>query len=71
MNDFATLFCGTQTYRITDIAGAAGDDLARLPVILRILLENVLRHGRDDRDAAVAAILGWLPNGRSDAEIVI
>jgi aconitate hydratase len=69
MNDFATLFCGTQTYRITDIAGVAGDDLARLPVILRILLENVLRHGREDKDAAVTAILGWLAQGRSEAEI--
>jgi len=71
MNDFATLSSGTQTYRIADIASVAGEDLARLPVILRILLENVLRHGRDDRDAAVAAILGWLPNGRSDREIEV
>src|SRR5207248_3078802 len=69
MNGFATLASGTQTYRIADITGVAGDHLARLPVILRILLENVLRHGRDDRGAAVAAILGWLPNGRSDREI--
>ncbi|OAE98953.1 aconitate hydratase [Bradyrhizobium centrolobii] len=69
MTDFATLASGSQTYRIADIAATAGDDLPRLPVILRILLENVLRIGGTDRDASVAAILGWLADGRSDSEI--
>ena len=64
-----SLTCGAETYRIADIAGAAGSDLARLPVILRIVLENVLRHAGEDSDAAVAAILGWLTHGRSDREI--
>jgi len=69
MTDFATLESGQQSYRIADIAAVAGEDLLRLPMILRILLENVLRHAGDDRDAAVAAILGWLAHGRSDREI--
>ncbi|MGY8667542.1 aconitate hydratase AcnA [Bradyrhizobium sp. UFLA05-109] len=69
MTDFATLVSGTQVYRIADITVVAGDNLTRLPVIHRILLENVLRIGGADRDASVAAILGWLADGRSDREI--
>jgi aconitate hydratase len=69
MIDFAALACGTQTYRIADVVATAGDDLPRLPVILRILLENVLRNGRENRDESVAAILGWLAHGKSDREI--
>ncbi|CCE10839.1 aconitate hydratase 1 [Bradyrhizobium sp. STM 3843] len=67
MTGFGTLRCGSQTYRIADIAALAGEDLPRLPVIHRILLENVLRIGGADRDASVAAILGW--DGRSEREI--
>jgi aconitate hydratase len=69
MIDPATFVSRTQTYRIADVVAATGGDLPRLPVILRILLENVLRNGREDRDASVAAILGWLAHGRSDQEI--
>ncbi|GLR85321.1 aconitate hydratase AcnA [Bradyrhizobium iriomotense] len=69
MTDFGMLRSGSQTYRIADIAAVAGEDLPRLPVIHRILLENVLRIGGTDRDASVAAILGWLANGRSESEI--
>ncbi|MGY4299823.1 aconitate hydratase [Bradyrhizobium sp. i1.4.4] len=69
MTTITTLISGSQTYRIADIAAVAGDDLPRLPVIHRILLENVLRNSRENRDAAVAAILGWLTHGRSDSEI--
>jgi aconitate hydratase len=65
----ATLVSGTQTYRIADVVAAAGDDLPRLPTIFRILLENVLRNGCENRDESVAAILGWLAHGRSDHEI--
>ena len=67
--DGIALTCGAQTYRVADIAGAAGDDLERLPVILRILLENVLRNTRENSDAAVSAIRGWLEHGRSEREI--
>jgi aconitate hydratase len=69
MTAFATLLSGSQTYRIADITGVAGDSLLRLPMILRILLENVLRNGGEEQDASVAAILGWLADGRSDREI--
>ena len=64
----ATLESDRRRYRIVDLA-AAGGDLERLPVIHRILLENVLRTaGRDAADAA-SAILGWLASGHSDSEI--
>ncbi|MGY8682225.1 aconitate hydratase AcnA [Bradyrhizobium sp. UFLA05-153] len=69
MTSSGTLRCGSQTYHIADIAAVAGEDLLRLPVILRILLENVLRIGGAERDASVAAILGWLADGRSESEI--
>ncbi|MCJ9700345.1 MULTISPECIES: aconitate hydratase AcnA [unclassified Bradyrhizobium] len=69
MGDVTTLSAAGKTYRIADIAGVAGDDLVRLPVILRILLENVLRNARRERDDAVAAIRDWLRNGTSEREI--
>jgi len=69
MTDLATLNCGSQKFRIADIAAVSGENLPRLPVIHRILLENVLRTGGPDRDASVAAILGWLADGRSESEI--
>ncbi len=53
-----------------DLPGLLGDRLARMPVTLRHLLENVVRHthGRE-REAAVAALLAWLDTGASEAEI--
>lgn len=69
MNDLATLSAGNKAWRIADLVAAVGSDLPRLPVILRILLENVLRNARDDKDAAVSALLDWLEHGRSDREI--
>ena len=53
-----------------DLGAAAGDDLARLPHVLRIVLENVLRHtAGTERDAHVAAILNWLETGSSTHEL--
>jgi aconitate hydratase len=69
MTDFTTLDVEGKSYRMADIAAVAGDDLTRLPVILRILLENALRNAGAERDEAVAAIRGWLAHGRSEREI--
>jgi aconitate hydratase len=69
MADFITLDVADKTYRIADLAGIAGDDLTRLPVILRILLENVLRNAGAERDETVAAIRDWLAHGTSEREI--
>jgi aconitate hydratase len=56
-------------HRVVDLPAAAGGDLERLPHILRIMLENVLRTAGDDAPRARAAILGWLESGCSEEEI--
>jgi aconitate hydratase len=61
---------GGKRLTIVDLPALAGACLPRLPVVLRLLLENVARNveGRE-RDEAVAAIFGWLDNGTSEAEV--
>ena len=57
-------------YAFLDLAAQFGDRLRQLPVVLRILLENVVRHLQGaERDAAVEALFAWLETGRSEAEI--
>jgi aconitate hydratase len=59
-----------QTYTITDLHAEVGDDVARMPVIHRILIENVLRKGDAETIAATrAAMQDWLAQGTSEAEI--
>ncbi|MBL8378796.1 MAG: aconitate hydratase AcnA [Burkholderiales bacterium] len=56
--------------QLIDLPALFGPTLQRLPVVLRLLLENVLRCGHGaEREAAVAAILAWLEEGSSKAEI--
>ncbi|QYJ20614.1 aconitate hydratase AcnA [Achromobacter sp. ES-001] len=53
-----------------DLPAMVGADYWRLPVVLRLLLENALRNMQgNERDAAVSALLRWLDQGTSDAEI--
>jgi aconitate hydratase len=54
--------------QLTDLAGFAGGKLERLPWVLRILLENALRHDAGDL-ATARPILAWLDEGTSTAEI--
>ncbi len=54
--------------QLTDLAGFAGGKLERLPWVLRILLENSLRHDAGDL-ATARPILAWLDEGTSTAEI--
>ncbi|MCG7393430.1 aconitate hydratase AcnA [Microvirga sp. ACRRW] len=56
-------------YLIADLPKAAGASLERLPHILRVMLENVLRNAEDDAPRAKAAILNWLNRGSSEEEI--
>ncbi|WP_338879669.1 aconitate hydratase AcnA [Achromobacter veterisilvae] len=57
-------------YTYLDLAGAYSEAYFRLPVVLRLLLENALRNMADtERDAAAAALFGWLEQGTSEAEI--
>jgi aconitate hydratase len=63
------------TCQIADLAAFSGKALDRLPWVLRILLENTLRHGdwmSDGRGAdpsGAQSILDWLKSGTSNAEI--
>ncbi|MES2945924.1 MAG: aconitase family protein, partial [Pseudomonadota bacterium] len=71
-NTFPTtqLQFGTQDLRVIDLQGLFGPRLTEFPVVLRLLLENVLRHMQgSERKAAVAALLAWLDSGSSEAEI--
>lgn len=57
------------SYDIIDLPAEAGDCLARMPYVHRILLENVLRTGEDDAARAKAAMIDWLETGGSEVEI--
>ena len=55
---------------VVDLPGHFGDRLQQLPVVLRLLLENVIRNVQgSERERSVAAILAWLEHGTSEAEI--
>ncbi|MBF5014535.1 aconitate hydratase AcnA [Burkholderia pseudomultivorans] len=58
------------TYRFIDLPGQFGATLRALPVVLRLLLENVIRNtDGDERRQAVDAIVGWTRRSTSEAEI--
>ncbi len=64
------LTVGDRACRMLDLPRVAGPRLAQMPVVLRLLLENVLRHQQGaTRSAAVAALLAWTDSGTSEAEI--
>jgi len=65
-----TLDIGGRSLRFVDLPSLFGERLAELPVVLRLLLENAVRHlDGPARDEAVAAVFGWLAHGTSEAEI--
>ncbi|NIE66034.1 aconitate hydratase AcnA [Burkholderia sp. Ax-1719] len=56
--------------RYVDLPTMFGEKLGELPVVLRLLLENVIRNtDGDERRAAVDAILAWREHGTSEHEI--
>jgi aconitate hydratase len=58
------------TFRCVDVAAEFGPRFASLPWVLRVLFENVCRNLEGcERDGAIAALRGWLDQGRSEAEI--
>ncbi|CAA7624468.1 aconitate hydratase AcnA [Magnetospirillum sp. UT-4] len=66
------LTVGTVTWDYHSIEAAGLGDLSRLPVSLKVLLENLLRHldGRSVTAADVRAMAGWLEDrGRAGREI--
>ncbi|WP_144186602.1 aconitate hydratase AcnA [Elioraea rosea] len=69
-----TLTAGGKSYdyfSIPEAGKALGTDLARLPVTLKILLENILRFedGRTYTTDDAKALAGWLDAARSDKEV--
>jgi aconitate hydratase len=68
MNDSFSL--GGATLRFIDLPARFGARLFTLPVVLRLLLENIVRHAEGaEREAAVAAVFAWLEHGTSNTEI--
>ncbi|MEX3958862.1 aconitate hydratase AcnA [Trinickia sp. EG282A] len=66
----AVLVVNGKSYRFVDLPAMFGQGLFRLPVVLRLLLENVVRNtAGDERRRAVEAILRWCDSGSSEYEI--
>ncbi|QIE28851.1 Aconitate/2-methylaconitate hydratase (plasmid) [Caballeronia sp. SBC1] len=69
-NSEARLTVGNASLRFVDLPGMFGETLYRLPVVLRLLLENVIRNtDGDERGLAVEGIIEWLEHGTSEVEI--
>ena len=64
------LEAGNRTYLAVDLPRLAGARLAQMPVVLRLLLENVARNmSGAERTAAIAALQSWSETATSEAEI--
>ncbi|MEH3086049.1 MAG: aconitate hydratase AcnA [Xylophilus ampelinus] len=62
--------CRGAELRMVDLVATGGDAFWRLPTVLRLLLENVLRNTQgEERDEMANAILDWLDHGTSESEI--
>jgi aconitate hydratase len=66
----ARLVVNDTSFRFIDLPGLFGDALRELPVVLRLLLENVVRNAEgEERRQAVQGILEWTERATSDVEI--
>ena len=67
----ATLRTGQRELAIYRLDRAGVPDLTRLPMTVKVLLENVLRHaGRGSvTEADLRTLAGWRPGGSSDVEV--
>jgi len=66
----ATVTVSQSTFRFVDLRDMFGSTLERLPIVLRLLLENVVRNTEgDERRLAVDGILQWIEHGTSEVEI--
>ncbi len=66
----ATVAIGDIAYRHVDLAALLGPNLARVPWVIRVLVENLARTGSaSELAAALAAVADWLEAGASEAEI--
>jgi aconitate hydratase len=71
-----TLQLGSETYHYYALPAAYAayaecGDLSRLPFALKVVLENLLRHGEDEQTsrASIEALGDWLKKGESTEEI--
>jgi aconitate hydratase len=65
-----TLDSGGNTYRIIDLPALFGSRLNTLPIVLRLLLENIARNtSGEEQRSGIAAIFRWVEEGSSEAEI--
>ncbi|AKU91442.1 aconitate hydratase AcnA [Vulgatibacter incomptus] len=66
-----TLQVGGKTHTIFRLKALPADKVARLPISLRILLENLLRHedGRTVTRGQIEAVLEWDPKAKPETEI--
>ena len=65
-----TLQLGGQDHVVVNLRAASGEHFGQLPIVLRLLMENAIRHMRGkEREQAVQALLDWLETGSSEAEI--
>lgn len=59
-----------QEYLAVDLPALCKDKLERLPVVLRLLMENAARNMQGaEKETALAALLAWADTGTSEAEI--
>ncbi len=66
----ATLQISGKSYAFIDLPAAFDASYQKLPVVLRLLLENATRHMvGEEREAAKRALLNWLDTGTSEDEI--
>ena len=66
----ASLTWEGKALNIVDLPAIAGERLGRMPMVLRLLLENVVRNAEgEDRERAVAALLAWVEHAHSEDEV--
>jgi aconitate hydratase len=70
INPIKQIAVGDQSFNAVNLQALCGDKLTRLPVVLRLLLENVARNMQgEERNSAIDALLSWVESGTSEAEI--
>jgi aconitate hydratase len=66
----ATLESAGGTYRLVDLPMLFGERLQQLPIVLRLLLENIVRNTSGaEQQSGIDAIFSWLEQGTSESEI--
>jgi aconitate hydratase len=73
MSSSEPLQVGDRSYHIHRLDAVAGTEtIARLPYVLRIMLENVVRHvdGENVTDADVEALVDWDPTAEPSREVL-